>query len=133
VTAALEVVAKQKANAAPRTIVRIMDRSLFKVKPRMRPHADFQNQHGARLSSNMTKTMTDNFGEQFFGEGWIVGAPQKKRWLPPQAAHSVDARQCLLIWVRPGSVGVLESSLLYPGGLNRSTQHFILKERWSVV
>jgi hypothetical protein len=22
---------------------------------------------------------------------------------------------------------------LYPGGLNRSTQHFILKERWSVV
>jgi hypothetical protein len=33
VTAALEVVAKLKANAAPRTIVRIMDRSLFQVKP----------------------------------------------------------------------------------------------------
>jgi hypothetical protein len=35
--------------------------------------------------------------------------------------------------VKNGNGPGLAACPFYPGGLNRSTQHFILKERWSVV
>src|ERR1700726_288357 len=45
----------------------------------------------------------------------------------------IERRTFHTAWVKNGSVRSRAARPFYPGGLNRSTQHFILKERWSVV
>src|ERR1700694_4871311 len=42
----------------------------------------------------------------------------------------VQRRSFHTAWVRPGRRTASARSQLYPGGLNRSMQHFILKKRW---
>jgi hypothetical protein len=64
VIAALDAVAKPKTNAAPRTIVLIIHRSLiFKDNPARSP---VLKPAVAKLASNMTKTMTPPIGRQTF-------------------------------------------------------------------